>query len=63
MNTQVEQSLSILEQVVNAATAGGIFKKASEAALVAQAFQIISEQLKSSSEGKLEGPTSNKVKK
>jgi hypothetical protein len=41
MSKQVEQALQILEQVVDGATAAGIFKKSSEAALVNQAFQII----------------------
>tara|TARA_R110000851_G_scaffold296262_2_gene451349 strand:+ start:7526 stop:7723 length:198 start_codon:yes stop_codon:yes gene_type:complete len=45
MSKQVEQALQILEQVVDGATASGIFKKASEAALVNQAFEIIKSTL------------------
>ena len=45
MSKQVEQALQILEQVVDGATAAGIFKKASEAALVNQAFEIIKSTL------------------
>ncbi len=45
MNDQVKQALAILEQVVDASTAQGVFKKASEAAMVAQALVIVSNAL------------------
>lgn len=44
-NKQVEQALLILEQVIDAATSAGVFKKNSEAAVVAQAYSIVKSAL------------------
>lgn len=45
MNKNVEQALVILKQVVDLASAEGIFKKAQDAATVVQALSIVEHAL------------------
>jgi hypothetical protein len=47
MKEQVKQALTILQQVVDASTGAGVFKKASEVALIVQAFIIITNEVTS----------------